>query len=971
MYRRTPSSFGDAHQNASPPTPADATPTQGSGVDMRIGAVGHQTQAPQPAHPLNTAFPAGDQDWLNGYVLSDCSEPATPQHDIRRARTETAAQDHAPPPPRAEGRANDALGEAASIPAQPRGYKRPRTGSSPSPFLRHASETAENLDAAALEVPGAAGGREAALPPASTAKARLNAARAAYAAAPAAGARAGAPPALSTTPYKADRSIPPGLEGTHSTEFASYITRKTNECNQSLQAQLNAYAPRNAEPLPDSLGSRNLPGASVMASGPAEPAEIPEADQLARWEMDLVAFMREEPDVCRAFIQSLTNTRAQPATAGPARLSTTGQVLVPPAPPVQHIAHVAHFEIPAPQRKALWSTAMATEPRPASLPAFASRSAPDPATRPDAADQDGMEVDPPQSAKSAWPANVVGDFAGTLQPAVTVPTERSLQSSVHAWPHAPPMTSQPAMPPRPPSTAPPRNQDAEDPEVRASELTRAGIITVMEKPPGGFPEKHGRDPLDLVRGMLRTTVSSWETCPEDSYFGVELLGYTDEDDPGAARELVVRTITALTGATGFRVDAPPPPGLRGPEGDFSPLFLVSEMPPAKTRTLKARRAWPTPDASLYVHRALRSPSLFVLGYFGFVSDDKNHVQQVITQNWLSPDFQKELMIAIAKDPRTPKNAVLDIVARDIVLSVRIDVRKVVGGKNHGAVAAAVYCDPPTSVHEDWISWRDRLLEMPLANRYGREAIKILPPMRCSGCHAGDHNYSDCPFRVLPGWYGPPRFPRVPSAPMNAATARPAQTDLPPPAPPRPGPSHAEAYTLTRPPPDALPPLAGTNDRPGTTASLLPAPGEPVGPNAITHAPQNAQHDRAAPPDLRARPPQQPRAAREEDFQDFTRASGYAPRGRPYGRATHRNRTRHFQPPQPAARAAPHLAYGPEDYAAGPSDYEGEYDPDGYAPPPYGAQGAFRGPPPPYYGTMPRGGGGRRGGRPYMYFPFPQ
>ncbi|EIW57568.1 uncharacterized protein TRAVEDRAFT_21145 [Trametes versicolor FP-101664 SS1] len=554
------------------------------------------------------------------------------------------------------------------------------------------------------------------------------------------------------------RDQPPGLPPAQGTYFvdadlAAYLRRDEQRYNLAIQQQ----------GFPQ-IGNETQPPPQTQTAPPQSDSGSDGTSGGSFLELDVAAMIREQPEMCKNFLKG---TNHAPSFAPPQPLPSTRSVSAA-VPTV-----IAHIEIPPPPVK-LWQpkdatlAAPAAVARPSRAHAGLSASAHAPSVR-----SEEMDVDPPDATPAKRGA----------------PLSRTLSGSAHAWPKTGASSERvgtAAIAPTPAAT--PVHLD---PDARSAELTRTGILRVMETPRDGFPTKHARGPLDLVRDFLRKDLNALRTCKPGTCFGVELHGMKDTGDEEyltRARRAIVKGITALTGMTNFRLNSPPRPSQKGLKRDSSMLWTVSSAEPGPVRMLVAKGVWPTDFGALHIHDLFVKPTRFCIKYMGFVSGEKAHVRQVITENFLSAPFLDPIIELVATDPNLPAGADAEAVARGIVESFEIVIDRVAGGPQNGATTAAIYADPPTSDEEAWTDWNAALRKQPLVNRFGPHAIEVYPLMRCAGCHAGDHVRANCPFEALPGWFdgfsdgqaqnGQPATPRADARAASHDATRVAQLQPP-------------------------------------------------------------------------------------------------------------------------------------------------------------------------------------------------
>ncbi|EIW62455.1 uncharacterized protein TRAVEDRAFT_17146 [Trametes versicolor FP-101664 SS1] len=292
------------------------------------------------------------------------------------------------------------------------------------------------------------------------------------------------------------------------------------------------------------------------------------------------------------------------------------------------------------------------------------------------------------------------------------------------------------------------------PRLRVHELLAMGVC-VLPAPLGDFPPNHKRDPLDLVRGVQSTLLTRLEE-QSDTAFGFEVNMQTDlgEDDDlaDALESLVMNTMTLIAGHSNFKIVRPQKPKNRVVTIDFTTLWLAYNMTPDTKNRFFEQRVWPFSFLTLHMHELRQTPGRFLATYRGFPKVSDDIIKQLVLQHLKSSTLIALTAEAIVSDWESSGEVDAMEVANRLMDSADVVVR-IIADKSETVRSATVYCDPPTTRCEKWMDWRDAMALIPFLGNPDSK-VTVLRPIRCIGCHAGDHHLVNCPFPVLvPGWNG--------------------------------------------------------------------------------------------------------------------------------------------------------------------------------------------------------------------------
>lgn len=294
-----------------------------------------------------------------------------------------------------------------------------------------------------------------------------------------------------------------------------------------------------------------------------------------------------------------------------------------------------------------------------------------------------------------------------------------------------------------------------------------GNLRVLMAPPGGFPTKYKRDPFDLVRGIPPSKLAA---LLKASAIGIELhcqLDIKNDDYETAVGTIIRKSLVQISGENIFNLTAPLRVRHQTVKRDYRTLWVADGFSSDGADRVFEFDHWPMDDHTLSVHAISTAPTSYVITYRGFPSDDKEQVLAIVRSYFGGPEMQREIARLVREDKENSPG--LDDKAVALAIAEKLEVKvQTLQIDNVMTVTAAVYCDPPTVNPDAWLAWKDRLGISPFV--VGESTvIDICQPMRCTECHAGDHECDFCPFRAVPGWKtglainNPPR-PAPPVAP---------------------------------------------------------------------------------------------------------------------------------------------------------------------------------------------------------------
>ncbi|EIW61239.1 uncharacterized protein TRAVEDRAFT_44060 [Trametes versicolor FP-101664 SS1] len=386
------------------------------------------------------------------------------------------------------------------------------------------------------------------------------------------------------------------------------------------------------------------------------------------------------------------------------------------------------------------------------------------------------------------------------------------------------------------SNAPPAAAPAQPtmPRVigRAEYLRNAGILNVLSEPEGGFPKKHAQSTRDLLRGLPESMADTWEGLSGKNHAILEVFMQERRSDKPYldAVERVIRTtfgkildstrLTLLSATEGQDAAA---------SKTLSLIWMLYNCTDAEMATLAQQFVWPTPDLTACVHTVFVCIPEHLLTYTGFKIPYDVTIKKGVTAAFLQNEPFRALVKLLKLEHGDRAGVDYAAMARAVVQGIRVKPYRVGKADGPGEIVASVYCDPPTTNAGAWYTWQCALFNTTVTTDLNETATPRTP-VRCSVCHAGDHDERNCPFEEVEGWFGKLNLgpldvpaPQPPQPPPERAP-QPAPQPPQPPQPPTPAPIAQQAppsQHAQRPPTRARTPQQRGHHHQGSSREMQP------------------------------------------------------------------------------------------------------------------------------------------------------
>ncbi|KAH9838265.1 uncharacterized protein C8Q71DRAFT_856229 [Rhodofomes roseus] len=382
-------------------------------------------------------------------------------------------------------------------------------------------------------------------------------------------------------------------------------------------------------------------------------------------------------------------------------------------------------------------------------------------------DGDGIEIIEPPLFQHAQPANVNNaplhqnypNLAQVQTPPLPGPFSPAFQPPAAFDQHAAP--------------EPPIDQDEQDPDAPdvPDDAPASGIdwanVEFTAEPEGGWRKIQFLTPDGLFEGQSEAQLTQWKALAANAncvMIWFAMHGACDKDPECWSRvQLLMELLKYRFEVKDKPLLAPEPaPGRRSSLFTAPWCFLLPNVTDLQLAVLVSQ-GWCS-SRYLTVHFARfppPPPDLLVTldASLAFMTDDPVAARRIVVATFRREPLYSATIDAIKDDKAAGAkgkwgNTPVMTAWRTIVdsIDVRVFPRKLEKGSPNPLFI--VYCEPPTAITRNWLTFRDAVRRQPFRTEGGCPAIVFTGELQCKLCHSMDHKVGLCDLVHLNDWFGP-------------------------------------------------------------------------------------------------------------------------------------------------------------------------------------------------------------------------